>query len=156
MGVWDIAAKHASAQVKLSLVLAGKPAIDPAARRVACPCRTADPDRGTIVFWDLDRNAKHSELPTDFFLVGCSTALSPDGSLLAVGTRTDEIRLIDLPAGRTRVELPEAHGSAVAILRWDGDRRFLSWGVEGNLRQWELAENPLRESPLRPRCFVSR
>ena len=153
LGVWDIAAKRASAQVKLPLVLAGKPAIDPAARRVACPCRAADPDRGTIVFWDLDRNAKHSELPTDFSLVGCSTALSPDGSLLAVGAKDGRIRLIDLPAGRTLVELPEAHASAVAILRWDGDRRLLSWGVEGNFRQWELAENPLRELPTPTKVF---
>ena len=102
---------------------------------------------------DLDRNAKHSELPTDFSLVGCSTALSPDGSLLAVGAKDGRIRLIDLPAGRILVELPEAHASAVALLRWDGDRRLLSWGVEGNFRQWELAESPLREIPTPTKVF---
>ena len=151
--VWDVPAQRKSAEVELPLELAGRLTIDRASRRVACPCRAADPRQGTIVFWDLDRNAKHSEVQTSFPLAGCCTAFSPDGSLLAVGTTDGQIRLIDVAAGRMLIDLPEAHAAAVAILRWTASDRLLSWAVDGTFKQREVGESPLREIPAIAKTF---
>jgi WD40 repeat protein len=52
------------------------------------------------------------------------------------------------------VDIPAAHTSPVALLRWSsGGRHLLSWGVNGSLIRWQLARRSVTDGPVAADAF---
>lgn len=81
---------------------------------------------------------------TDTFSPARSLAFSPDGSLLAAGTSTGEIRLWQVVDGQPLAVL-SGHFKLVISVTWSADpRRLASGGEDGTVRVWHrqgLAES---------------
>jgi WD40 repeat protein len=96
------------------------------------------------VIWDVASNVEESRLETDFALTASTSAFSPDGSQLALGTRSGRIVVFDLSEEQAIARHKDAHTGMVALLFWDDNGRHLvSWGVECTLKRWELADRPV-------------
>jgi WD40 repeat protein len=141
--LWSLESGRKSADLQLPLPLVGRVAFDRSGQRLACPCSSSAASRGALLIWDVAGNAEQSRLETDFALTASLPAFSPGGDQLALGTSSGRVVLFDLTRRQEMVRLRAAHAGMVALLRWDGDgRHLLSWGVEGQLKRWELGNRP--------------
>jgi WD40 repeat protein len=133
-------------EVQLPLPLVGKFAFNPDGRWLVCPCRSSTARRGAVVVWDLAEDRELMRLDTDFSLTAATSALSPDGDHLALGTRSGRIVLFHLARRKMVVDIKAAHRATVAILRWStNSRHLLSWGIQGTLKRWQLAERSVSD-----------
>jgi WD40 repeat protein/DNA-binding SARP family transcriptional activator len=71
---------------------------------------------------------------------GATSALSPDGHMVAFGAADGSVRLLDLASGNLRVTT-ERHDAAVTDLRFTPDARMLlTTGADGRLDVWNVAD----------------
>jgi WD40 repeat protein len=65
-----------------------------------------------------------------------AAALSPDGSRLALGTRSRVLEVLDVASGKTRATVPQ--GSAITGVAFDpGGERILTAHGDGTARIWD-------------------
>jgi WD40 repeat protein len=100
---------------------------------------TAD-DTGEVKVWDWSLRAPLTTI--NDALPALALSFSPDGTLLAVGTRQD-IRLWSLPDGALRRTLPAGEG-AVEIVKFSPDGRYLFSGGEiPDMQVWDVQSGAL-------------
>ena len=92
-------------------------------------------DSGEVKVWDWNDRSAVTTINDD--LPALALALSPDDTLLAVGTRQD-IRLWSLPEGTLVRTLPSGEG-ANEIMRFSADGRYLLSGGEiADMQVWDV------------------
>jgi WD40 repeat protein/tRNA A-37 threonylcarbamoyl transferase component Bud32 len=142
--IWSLHSQKKLSDIELPVPLIGRISVDRSSGRLACPCSGSSARQGTLVIWDVASNVEESRLETDFALTASTSAFSPDGSQLALGTRSGRIVVFDLSEEQAIARHKDAHTGMVALLFWDDNGRHLvSWGVECTLKRWELADRPV-------------
>ena len=144
--LWDLETGQEAREIQLPVPLVGKITFGNHGQRLFCPCRSAATGQSTVVIWDLVKDREQTQLDADFPLTAATPALSPDGNQLAVGTKSGRIVLFDLVRRQVSVSIRAAHTAMVAVVRWDpAGRHLFSWGIEGNLKSWQLGERPVSD-----------
>ena len=80
-----------------------------------------------------------------------ATALSPDGRLLAVGTITGEVLLVDSATGAV-VQRGKVHSASLRSLAWLGDTHLLTMGSEGKFSEMRWMFRLVETQLLTPRA----
>jgi len=70
-----------------------------------------------------------------------SIAISPDGRIVAAGSRAGKIHVWDIAAQRHLLRI-DAHDQAVAQLKFLDDGELLSIGWDGRIKRWRLSADP--------------
>ncbi|MEZ4364272.1 MAG: AAA family ATPase [Kofleriaceae bacterium] len=77
---------------------------------------------------------------------------APDGSAVAASLTTGRLQVWELPSGRPRFSVDEAHQAEVSTVRFAADgRRLISASVDGTARVWDAATGAPIGEPLRHR-----
>jgi WD40 repeat protein/serine/threonine protein kinase len=102
----------------------------------------SNPDELTV--WEVDRRTIMLQ-QRGFRLRGVFIGVldfSPDGRSLVVGDADQRLRVIDLPTGDTRIDVPEAHTEGVTSVAWSPNGSIIASGggyTGGPIHLWDAA-----------------
>jgi WD40 repeat protein/tRNA A-37 threonylcarbamoyl transferase component Bud32 len=106
-------------------------------------------NKGTILFWDADRQEEAARWEGDFDADTLALAFAPDGRRLVAGDKQGTIRCFDLAEQREVWRLEEVHPGGIGLVHWDADGRLISAGMLGNaFKVWELSGPALSSAVL--------
>ncbi|MEX2212834.1 MAG: protein kinase [Phycisphaeraceae bacterium] len=124
--------------------------IDPTDRFVAIQCPAGVNGKSFVVVWDLlEKKERFRGGGFEWFpLATLLMSFSPDGRQLGMGSFFGDVTIHDSMTGREIWRLHNAQ-EMVAALRWSPDgKHFITAGIEGGIKRWELAPPPpVRDLP---------
>jgi len=147
LAIWDFETGKRSAEITPSREWSGQMAFCHKDQWLAIGTRPKGTEEGVVIVWDLQAARELSLLNATAFGIGSASIMTPnfDGSLLAIADYTGEIHIHRLPQGQELVRLIGGHLTPINLVRWTADgRTLISAGLDGSVRQWEVAaEVPL-------------
>ncbi len=157
ISVWDVTRPDGASEIRLPVTLAGQFAVDSSGQRLALAGANADPNKGTLVIWNLVDRRETAQITTDFPLKAAPLAFHPKRNSLAAGTTDGRLFVVDLLRQQTSLAIPGAHSSRLVHLRWSPDGNdLISWGLDlpnsrqdrGILACREFGSTPTDEIPV--------
>lgn len=139
--VWDAAAKTLKAQKNFATNLYAKLAFSPDSRRLLVGAQTGagEAAKGLVYGWDFAQNADGPTLEGHKTQVTCM-AYSPDGALLATGSKDSTAVLWDAATGN-QLRTFTGHASDIIELAFSPDgQRLATASQDGSFKLWDTQD----------------
>ena len=149
--LWEYQSSNKPTEIALPQPIAGALAFGDNDRLLALGPGIGGPtgSKRSVLIWDLLRNREKVRVELEQGQLAGSSAFSPDGKRLAIGTLElgGDIVVYDVTTGNEVMRMESAHTSVVALLQWQkGGKHLVSAGLEGTIKIWELAEPGIQTS----------
>lgn len=99
-------------------------------------------ERVTRIWRIAEKAAKSQQSSVKKYLKSSSVAVAPDESYALAGLTSGQIKVFDLPSGKTRATL-KGHSGSVRAFRFSADGTILMSWATGSVRLWSMPEGRL-------------